>query len=109
VEYKLDVATHDVRFYLQNNLGSDTDSIIVTLTDTNSKSCTTDGATAVEFAVPALANGQKSAVITFRNGTDDTYCDTSGSSFKGNINVVYVKSTETQNHTASGSISGKFD
>jgi hypothetical protein len=108
VEYKLDAATHEVRFYLQNNLGSDADSVNVMLTDTNGANCTNvTGGPIVSLG--SLTNGQKSVAVNFTDDCIGLGATSTASSFKGNINVIYVKSGETESHSASGSISGKFD
>jgi hypothetical protein len=107
VEYKMDDANDQVRFYLQNNLGSDADAVNVSLKDSNNVDCENATATvSTIIEVGALTNGQKSGPITFDSGCTAAL---GGSSFKGTINIVYIKSGETESHTASGSISGKFD
>ncbi|MBU1198341.1 MAG: hypothetical protein KKF46_01150 [Nanoarchaeota archaeon] len=104
VEYKMDDTTETVKIYLQNNLGVDASPVNVTLTNSQGIECA--GAnTGVD--IPTLTNGQKSTVITF--GNDATNCPFTASSFKGNIEVSYVRSGETESHTATGSISGKFE
>jgi uncharacterized protein (UPF0333 family) len=111
VEYKLlagdatatPVVVQAVRFYIQNNLGADADSVNVTLADNSGITCQSGGADSVDLG--ALANGVKSPVVVF----DETCALTSGSSFKGNIVVTYQKSGETETHTATGTISGRFE
>src|SRR4030042_3949390 len=100
IEYKMDGTLDQVRFYVQNNLGSDADSVLVNLTNNQNVGCAD-----TLFDVGPLANGVKSSAITFdTSGT----CDFTGGSFRGNIIVTYSKADETETHTASGSISGRF-
>ena len=95
VEYK--ITTTEVRFYLQNNLGADANVTFVNVTNANGDACTVVG-------YPVwLNNGQKTT-----SSFNVTGCLT-GNSFKGNIEVVYQKSEETETHIATGSISGKAE
>jgi hypothetical protein len=108
VEFKMekneDPDLQVVRFYLQNNLGVDADAVNVSLKDSDNVGCTSGVDTTGIVAVGLLTNGQKSPAITF-----DGNCTLTGSSFKGTITVSYVRSGESESHTAGGSISGKFD
>jgi hypothetical protein len=107
-EYKMDAATHEVRFYLQNNLGADASYVYASLKDSNGEDCTnTTAPVPAIINVSALTNGQKSGAIGFDGGC--AAITGTDSSFKGTITVTYVKSGETESHTAGGSISGKFD
>jgi len=102
-EYKLDNTADTVTFFIQNNLGVDAKDISVILQDVNLYNCTPSGTTDI---VGTLANGVKSGAITFV----DTPCDfVDEASFKGNILINYTRAEETMSHTATGSISGKFD
>ncbi len=102
-EYKLDGTADEVRLYVQNNLGADADSVNVTLTDADGTDCTSTNGSNI---LGIMTNGEKSSAITFDGG-----CTTSlaGTSFKGDIKVVYVKGGETESHIATGSVSGKFE
>lgn len=102
-EYKLDGTTgaEEVRLYLQNNLGVAADSVNVTLEDADGTLCTTTDGSEI---VGVLTNGEKSSAITFDGG-----CTLTGTSFKGDIEIVYVKAGETESHIATGSVSGKFE
>jgi len=97
VEYK--ITTTQVRFYLQNNLGADANITLVNVTNSNGVQCTVDGDPVW------LNNGQKTTSSFNVSGLN---CLT-GNSFKGNIEVTYQKSEETETHIASGSISGKAE
>ncbi|MBN2458655.1 hypothetical protein JXB28_00060 [Candidatus Woesearchaeota archaeon] len=106
IEYKLqlnETGTHQLRLYIQNNLGVDTEtgSVDVTLVDKNGLACTGADNTGL-----TIANGQKSSSttpITF------TGCSLTGTTFKGIITITYTKSGEAEQHTASGEISGRFE
>lgn len=104
VEYKLDGTVPEVRVYIQNNLGVDTelDSVDVTLVDKGGENCT--GADNLDLEFTNGARTPADTAITFTGCSIDT-----SSSFKGDITVTYVKSGETETHTASGSLSGRFE
>jgi len=106
VEYKMDgtVGAEQVRFYIQNNLGADARTVDVSLFNSQNSYCAGNN---TNVNLTTLMNGQKSDAIVF--GTDGTNCDFTGGSFKGNIIVTYQKADETETHTASGSISGRFE
>ena len=101
VEYKLDDAGDEVRFYVQNNLGTDADQVNISLADADGTTCTSSDNSDI---VGQLTNGEKSGAILF-----DGACALTGTSFKGNIVIAYVRAGETESHSATGSVSGKFD
>ncbi len=98
VEYK--ITATEVRFYLQNNLGADANITLVGVTNANGDVCTVSG-------YPIwLNNGERTNSTEFLSVTD---CLTGSNSFKGNIEVTYQKSEETETHIATGTISGKME
>src|SRR4030042_3664559 len=105
VEYKMDGTLDQVRLYVQNNLGADADAVYVQLANNEGDTCasTTNNLTVDN---EGLDNGVKYGPIIF---TDDANCDFGGSSFKGNIIITYEKADEDETHTASGTISGRFE
>jgi hypothetical protein len=105
VEYKMDGTKDEVRFYVQNNLGADARNLVVTLSNSQNVLCA--AATNNNTDITTMNNGEKSGAITF--GTDGTTCDFTAGSFKGNIIVTYQKADETETHTATGTISGRFE
>lgn len=107
MDFKMDDAQDQVRFYLQNNLGVDADSVIVSLVDSNNVNCN-NASDEINVSIGSLTNGQKSDAIVFGNYSGNG-CTVTGSSFKGTISIRYVRSGETESHTAGGSISGRFD
>jgi len=106
-EYKLDSGevsgTKQVKIYLQNNMGVDADVVLVELVDDAETPCTSSD-NSNDLTSGGLVNGQKSAAIVFDGG-----CIPTGSSFKGNIIVTYEKVEGDEFHTATGTISGRFE
>jgi hypothetical protein len=106
-EYKMaknaDEALQTVSFKLQNNLGVDADSVVVSLADTAGTNCSE---AAGDYNFGATPNGAVIGLMTFNNSDN---CDMTGSSFKGTITVLYVRGGESVSHSAGGSISGRFD
>jgi hypothetical protein len=98
VEFKLDGTNDAARIYLQNNLGVDADYINVTVMDKNSVACTVAGGN-----LPNVVNGGKTPAINV------TGCSLTSSTFKSDITITYRKSGETEEHTATGSLSGKME
>jgi hypothetical protein len=106
-EYKLDSGevsgTKQVKIYLQNNMGVDADVVLVEIEDEEGVSCTSSD-NSNDLTSGGMANGVKSGAIVFDGG-----CIPASSSFTGKIIVTYEKVEGDEFHTATGTISGRFE
>ncbi|HJX06290.1 MAG TPA: hypothetical protein VJ461_06280 [Candidatus Nanoarchaeia archaeon] len=107
VEYKLDGSVPGaqvVKLYVQNNLGVDAQDVTVNLTDNSGTACTSSDDSNLFPTPTGIDNGIKEGPILFDGG-----CNLGDKSFRGTITVTYQKSEETETHTATGTLSGRFE
>jgi len=97
IEHKVSATNDNVYLVLQNNLGSDIkDNWVFTFNSTDCADYTTTGT--------GLQNGES---INFTIACGSTLSE--NQRVRGQLAVTYVKSQETQSHTATGDISSKAE
>jgi uncharacterized protein (UPF0333 family) len=94
LQYKVTANTAQIE--VQNNLGVDVDLANVTLVGTQGNTCTNT------TNLTNVANGEKSGLLTLG-------CAVSGSKYRGDISIIYVKAGESLTHTATGSLTSKVE
>ncbi len=96
-DYKVDGTANQVRFKVINNLGVDAKTVNVSMSTTD---CTLTNS---NVALGQMNNRDEKQV------TFNCTAGTLSGSFRGNINVTYIKSGDSESHVASGQLTGSVE